>query len=73
MLNSITRTSLEDKTFRRMHRHLFIGGAIEFTSILTPFSSMYRCWKFQSGSAKWVCKVGLQRLSSQSTTFSDSE
>jgi len=43
--------STDTKTGERMRWHLFIGGALSLTSLFTPFSSMYRCWKFQGGNS----------------------
>ncbi len=53
MLNSNTCKSTDDKTEERMKRHLFIEGAICFSALLTPFCSMYRCWKFGSGTIEY--------------------
>jgi hypothetical protein len=52
MLSSETRDKIADKSFQRMRWHLFLGGLIESTALLTPFSSMYRCWKFQGGNTR---------------------
>lgn len=41
----------DSQRYDRMKWHLF-WSIIEPTALLTPLSSMYRCWKFQGGHTK---------------------
>ncbi len=52
MLSSNTHRRIDKKTEDRMKWHLFIGGAICPTALLTLFSSMYRCWMFDDEYSK---------------------